>query len=164
MVESLGNRLVTFVDSDYARDPATRRSIAGYIVFMNGGPVAWKCQLQKSVAASTMEAELNAACEGCKETMYLRGLLADLGCEQIGPTSVYSDNQSCIELCKHDSAHHSRSKHIDVRFHFVRDEIKGKTITVLYVPTHWMIADMMTKPVTALTIKRLVPYVWGTWK
>ena len=111
-----------------------------------------------------MEAELNVACESCKETMYLRGLLADLGCEQIGPTSVYSDNQSCIELCKHDSAHHSRSKHIDVRFHFVRDEIKGKTITVLYVPTHWMIADMMTKPVTALTIKRLVPYVWGTWK
>ena len=129
MVESLGNRLVTFVDSVYARDPATRRSIAGYIVFMNGGPVAWKCQLQKSVAASTMEAELNTACdEGCKETMYLRGLLADLGCEHVGPTSVYSDNQSCIELCKHDSAHHSRSKHIDVRFHFVRDEIKGKKL------------------------------------
>ena len=94
-------------------------------------------QLQKSVmAASTMEAELNAACEGCKETMYLRGLLVDLSCEQVGPTSVYSDNQSRIELCKHDSAHHSSSKHIDVRFHFVRDEVKGKTITVFYVPTH----------------------------
>jgi hypothetical protein len=66
---------------------------------MNGGPVAWKCRLQKSVAASTMEAELNAAREGCKETMYLRGMLADLGCKQVGPTSVYSDNQSCIELC-----------------------------------------------------------------
>ncbi len=145
MVESLGNRLATFFDSDYAPNPATRRSIGGYIVFMNGDHVALKCQLQKSVAASTVEAELNAACEGCKETMYSRGLLEDLGCEQVGPTSVYSDNQSCIELCKHDSVHHSRSKHIDVRFDFVRDEIKGRTITVLYVQTHWiMITDMMT--------------------
>ena len=96
MVESLVNRLVTFVDSDYARDLATWRSIAGYIVLKNGGYVAWKYQLQKSVAASTMKAELKAACEGCKETMHLRGLLADLVCEHVGPTSVYSDNQSCI--------------------------------------------------------------------
>ncbi len=76
MVESLGNRLVAFVDSDYARGPATRRSFAGYIVFMNGGPVAWKCQLQKSVAASTMEGELNAACEGFKETVVYRAVQA----------------------------------------------------------------------------------------
>ena len=108
-----------------------------------------------------MEAELNAACKGCKETMYLRGLLPDLGCKQVGPTNK---GKTITELCKHLSAHHSRSKHIDVRFHFVRDEIKGKTIIVLYVPTHWMIEDMMIKPVTALAIKRLVPYVWGTWQ
>ena len=111
---------------------------------------------------STAEAEYYATCEVCKQVVYLRGLLSDMGFRQDEATTIYNDNAASVAMCKHD-AFHARTKHIDVQYQFVRQEVKKQSVCVMYCPTHWMLADLMTKPVTGLTVKRLLPQVIGVW-
>ena len=135
--------LVTgYSDSDYAGDVDTRRSMTGYVFTLGGSVVSWKATLQPTVTLSTTEAEYMALTAAAKEGIWLRGLVSSLGLHH-DQAIVYCDSLSAICLAK-DQVHHERTKHIDVRYHFLRDESR---IKVKKVGTADNPADMFTKPV-----------------
>ncbi|KAJ4721450.1 Retrovirus-related Pol polyprotein from transposon TNT 1-94 [Melia azedarach] len=135
--------LVTgFSDSDYAGDVDSRRSMTGYVFTLGSSIVSWKATLQPTVTLSTTEAEYMALTEAAKEGIWLKGLVSDLGLHH-DQAIVYCDSLSAICLAK-DQVHHERTKHIDVRYHFLRSE---KRIKVNKVGTADNPADMFTKPV-----------------
>ena len=135
--------LVTgYSDSDYAGDVDSRRLMTAYVFTLGHSVVSWKATLQPTVTLSTTEAEYMALTEAAKEGIWLKGLVGDLGLHQ-DQANIYCDSLSAICLAK-DQVHHERTKHIDVRYHFLRSEtrIKVKKIGTADNP-----ADMFTKPV-----------------
>ena len=140
--------VVGYVDSDYAGDLDKRRSLSGYIFCVGGCAISWKAMLQATVALSTTEAEYMAITEACKEAIWMKGLFGELS-EDLQISTIFCDSQSAIFLTK-DQMFHERTKHIDVRYHFVRDVIARGDVVVSKVSTHNNPADMMTKslPIT----------------
>jgi hypothetical protein len=138
--------LTAFCDSDWAGDPETRRSTTGFIVMIGGGPVSWSTRQQKTVAISTTEAEYMAGVEVVKEIKWIKQLLLDLGQEETSTkiSSIFCDNQGAIALTK-NPGHHARTKHIDVKHHFIRQEQENRVVNFKYTPTNKQAADMMTK-------------------
>ena len=137
-------QLICYCDADYASDTDSRRSVTGYVVMLANAPVSWKSVQQKTVALSTMEAEYMAIGEAVREVKYLRQLMNELGCCQQGPTRIFSDSMSAIELAK-NAKHHERSKHIDVRHHFIQECIDQGDVVLHYVNTKENVADLLTK-------------------
>ena len=134
-----------FCDADYGSDPDTRRSTTGYVFVLNGGAISWASRLQKTVAASTTEAEYMSESAAIKEALWLKTLLTDLG-YTITTINLKADNQAAIKLM-HNPIVSQRSKHIDIAYHFARQRVIDGTITLSYIPTEEMIADTLTKPV-----------------
>ena len=138
-----GMQVNGFVDSDYAGDIDTRRSQTGYVFQIGGCTVSWKSNLQSIVALSTTEAEYIACTEAIKEALWLKGITREFGIEQ-NSVSLYSDSQSALHLSK-NMMFHERTKHIDVRFHFIREVISSGNVTLLKVSTEENAADALTK-------------------
>jgi len=136
--------LVGFTDSDWGNDQDTRRSTTGYVFRMAGGVISWKSKRQPTVALSTTEAEYMAACDATREAISWRTFLAGLGFDMSKPTLIYSDNQGSIALSKNPE-HHARSKHIDVRHHYVREQVALGSVAFQYITTSEMVADALTK-------------------
>jgi hypothetical protein len=130
-------------DSSFA-DGIDRRSRTGFITMMSGGPVSWSSRLQKSVALSTSEAEYMALAASSQEAMFLRQLLPTVGFPLTGPTTTFEDNESCIALATNNMTT-SKSKHIDIKYHYIRDLVKQGSIRVVWCPTGDMLADILTK-------------------
>ncbi|XP_050546151.1 uncharacterized protein LOC126908280 [Daktulosphaira vitifoliae] len=125
-------KLHGYSDADYAGDTTTRRSTSGYIFMMTNGIVAWCSQRQKSVALSTTEAEYMALSQAVQELTWLTLLTSDL-LETQGETPVlYADNQSAIKLVKNPEFH-KRTKHIDVRYHYIREKFNEGMFSLEYV-------------------------------
>ncbi|KAH9658397.1 hypothetical protein KPL70_023479 [Citrus sinensis] len=140
-----GHTLIGYVDADFAGDLDKRRSQTGYLFTMGGCTVSWKATLQNVVALSTTEAEYTAAAEALKEAIWLKSMTTELGAKQESVT-VYSDSQSAIHLSKNQS-HHERTKHIDVKLHFVRLEVSRGAVKLLKIHTEENPTDMLTKVV-----------------
>ncbi|KAG8480261.1 hypothetical protein CXB51_024850 [Gossypium anomalum] len=140
--------VIGYVDADFTGDLDRRRSLTGYVFTIGGCAISWKATLQTTVALSTTEAEYMAITEACKEAIWLKGLFSELN-EDLQISTVFCDSQSAIFLTK-DQMFHERTKHIDVRYHFVRDIIARGDIVVSKISTHENPADMMTKslPIT----------------
>lgn len=134
--------LAGYSDSGYAADLDARRSITGYAFTVGSSLVSWRATLQPTVALSTTEAEYMALTEAAKEGIWLKGLISDLGFPQ-DKAIIFCDSLSAICLAK-DQVHHERTKHIDVRYHFIRTE---KGIAVRKINTKDNPADMLTKPI-----------------
>ena len=132
-------------DSDWAGDVDTRRSTTAYIFRVNGAPVSWSSKLQQTVALSSVEAEYMAASSATQEAIHLRNILEALGQSQPESTTIYCDNQGSIHLTQNPIAH-GRTKHIDIRVHFVREMCERKVVHFKYIPTEHNVADMFTKP------------------
>ena len=132
-----------YSDSDYAGDKLTRRSTSGCMVMFAHAPVNWNSRLQKTVATSSTEAEFVAAAEAVKESLSLTVFRNEFALPQVPPT-LYVDSQPAIEIIR-DPAHHSRTKHIDVRYKFIRQHETRGHITTTYVPTADQLADVCTK-------------------
>jgi hypothetical protein len=143
-------KLVAYVDADWATCKEDRISQTGYIIFMMNGPVIWRSRKQKSVALSTMEAEFMALSDAVKEIIWIRALLLAMGYELDQATTIYEDNNACIELAR-DPKHRERAKHIDIRYHFIRDHDTKKHIKIEKIETELQLADGLTK---ALPIER----------
>ena len=111
--------LVGYIDSDMAGDVDNRRSTSGYLMTFSRGVVSWKSRLQKCVALSTTKAQYIVAAETCKKLLWMKRFIHELRFKQLR-YMVYCDNQSAIHLSK-NSTFHARSKHIDVRYHWMRD-------------------------------------------
>jgi transposase InsO family protein len=137
--------LLGYCDADWAASMDDRRSVTGWVFLVAGGAISWQSQRQKSVALSTVEAEYMAASNATKEAVWLRTLLNELGETQSNATTILTDNQGSIALAKNPEQH-QRSKHIDIRYHFIRERIADGVVRLEYVPGTEMVADHLTKP------------------
>ncbi|GJR40446.1 retrotransposon protein, putative, ty1-copia subclass [Tanacetum coccineum] len=139
-----------FVDSDYAKDPDKCLSISRsyYRFLVQGCVVSWKATLQHVVALSTTEAEYMVLTEAAKEAIWLKGLLEELGVE-LNTVAVNCDNQGVIHLSR-NHVFHERTKHINVRYHFIREVLEANTVKVLKMGTEHNAADALTKVVPGL--------------
>jgi hypothetical protein len=143
-----------FTDSDWAQSEM-RKSVCGYVIIMGGGPIAWSSKQQSIVALSSCEAEYVATTHIAKTVLWLRSLAHELGFSQYDATTTFCDNQGTI-ACTHGPQHHSKMKHIDLRFHFIRDCVQKRQIDVIYVPRTENVADLFAKPLNRIMHRRWV--------
>jgi transposase InsO family protein len=138
--------VIGYSDADYAGDITTRRSTSGSTFIIGKGIVAWCSQRQKSVSLSTTESEYIALSQAVQELTWLMLLISDL-LETQGDTPImYADNQSAIRLVKNPEFH-KRTKHIDVRYHYIREKYADGKFILEYVKSKDQLADIMTKPI-----------------
>lgn len=134
-----------YADADWAGDTVDRKSTSGYFYKLGEVPVSWSSKKQVSVALSSTEAEYVSAAYTSQEAVWLRQLLTDLGIPLEQATTIYEDNQGCIKLANSEKLN-ARTKHIDVRHHYLRDLVDRNVINLVYCETDRMIADALTKP------------------
>ena len=135
---------IGYTDADWAGDQDDRKSISGYVFLLSGGAISWESQKQRCVALSTAEAEYVAMSTATQEAIWLRQLIAEITSSEETPILVYEDNQSAIAIARNPQFH-GRTKHIDIRHHYVREEISKGTVTIQYCPSCDMAADILTK-------------------
>ena len=135
--------LTGYSDADWSGDLSKRRLTTGYVFQIQGNTVSWCSKRQACVARSTTEAEYIALSTTSQEAVWLRRLLQNVLKKQDNPTVVYKDNQGAIELTENPKFH-NRTKHIDASYHFVREQVDNKVISVKYCRTEDMLVDVMT--------------------
>eukprot|EP00742_Colponemidia_sp_Colp-10_P002552 GILJ01002727.1.p2 GENE.GILJ01002727.1~~GILJ01002727.1.p2 ORF type:complete len:509 (+),score=47.37 GILJ01002727.1:627-2153(+) len=146
----MGNQellLTGFCDSDWGGNLDDRKSTTGYCFNIGGGTVCWNSKKQPTVALSSTEAEYMAASHAAREALWLKKLLDELGIKKQDSISIFSDSQGAIALGK-NPVNHSRTKHIDIQHHFIRDLIESNVIAMKYLQTEEMPADLLTKPLS----------------
>ncbi|KAI5328948.1 hypothetical protein L3X38_028345 [Prunus dulcis] len=141
-----GAMLIGYCDSDWSGSEDDMRSTSGYAFNLGSGAFSWASIKQSSVALSTAEAEYMSAAEATAQAMWLRFVLFDFGEEQVEPTQLLCDNTSAIAISK-NPVHHHKTRHINRRFHFIRDALQNGEIDLLYCKTKVQLADIFTKPV-----------------
>jgi Reverse transcriptase (RNA-dependent DNA polymerase) len=147
-----GKGLVTYTDLDWASNPSTRRSVTGYFFKLAGGPITWQSRAQTTVAHSSTEAEYMALSDCSRQVSWIRSIFLELGMH-LGPIPIYADNQGSIfigsspvqEIC---------TKHIDVKYHYVRECIAVKKIVLYHIPTEDNAADIFTKNLGRLKFEK----------
>ena len=122
----------------------SRKSTTGHVFQLGNATTSWKLKRQTVVALSSTEAEYVALCSVAQETVWLRHLLASIRFKHKDATVVDEDNQGTIALTKNPK-NHSRTKHIDIKYHFVREAVEKKDVRLVYCPTGKMVADILTK-------------------
>ena len=143
-----GLKIVGFSDSDWASS-VDRRSTTGYYFSLteHGPPISWKSKKQHTIALSSCEAEYMALTAATQEAIFLKMLSKDFGLVTKEPIRINGDNQGSLLLAKNPVIN-ERSKHIDIKHHFIREKYDDGTIDLTYVPTNDNIADLMTKPMS----------------
>jgi hypothetical protein len=149
-----------YSDSDYAGDHTDRHSVSGHIFMLNMGPISWASAKQRCVATSTTEAEYIALCEASKQGQWLRTLLQEIGREKLlggrgHRVQLFGDNQASLAIAA-DPMSHRRTKHIDVRYHYVRQLVAFGKMDVDYIRTEDMLADVLTKPLPLPAFSRCI--------
>lgn len=133
-----------YADADWGSDRSDRKSITGWVAMLNGDPISWASKKQKVVAQSTCEAELYAEAAAINEAKWIDGLLRELELEAAGPPLILGDNQSAQALTTNDIKS-ERTKHVDIKYHFVHDEVNRGRIELKWIPTTEQLADILTK-------------------
>ena len=146
--------LIGYSDADWGSDCNDCRSTTGYLFQIGGTAVTWKSQKQSCVALSTAEAEYMALSSTAQEAVWMRELNSDLGNQQSQPTLIFEDNQSAISMAKNPQFH-GRSKHINIKYHFIREQVSDDKIRLKYCPTEDMLADLFTKGIGSEKFERL---------
>jgi hypothetical protein len=146
--------LIAFADANWAENAADRKSISGLVVQLHdvtyaaqrpiGNVIMYRSKKQSCVTLSSTESEYYALGEATAQIVWLRRLLSELGFQQQQPTTMYQDNQACIKLASSEMLS-SRTRHIDVKYHFTRNAITHEYIRLEYVPTKSQRADLFTK-------------------
>ena len=135
-----------YTDSDMSADVDISRSTSGYVMTYAGGAVSWQSRLQKTVALSTTEAEYMAVVEVGKEVLWMKDFIGELGIRQ-EEYRLYCDSQSAIHLAK-NAAYHSRTKHIQRRYHWIRERVEEREFALTKIHTTENGSDMLTKVLT----------------
>jgi len=143
-----------FCDADWASQK-DRHSISGYCYHIGQGTISWSSKKQQIVALSTTEAEYIAQSHAAKEALWLRTFIGELRGKPTQPLTIHCDNQGAIALSK-DNKFHARTKHIDIRHHFIREAIEDRKLSVVYIPTDDNPADIFTKPLAKAKFRRFV--------
>ncbi len=147
-------QLSGYSDADWAGDRDSRRSTTGHCFLLADGAVSWLSQRQPVVALSSTEAEYVALSSAAQQGVWMRSLLKDLGHEQKTATVIAEDNQGAICLARNPIAHR-KTKHIELRHHFIREKIADGTLELRFVGTNEMAADLLTKALPRATFERL---------
>lgn len=138
--------IVGFTDASYACCPDSRKSVGAYCFSLGpSGMVSWSSRKQTTVAQSTTDSEYISAAESSREAVWLRQLLTEINFPPLGPTPIMCDNEAAIILSA-DPAFHSRSKHIDIRYHYIREKCDDGSIIMRYIKSADNVADIFTKP------------------
>lgn len=136
--------LTAYSDSDWAGDRDTRHSTTGFLLLLGNSPIMWYSGKQNMVTTSSTEAEYVALSHAAKEVTYIRNLLESIQFPQ--PTTIiYGDNQGALFLGDNPKTS-SRTKHIDIKFHHIRELTENNFVKLVYIQTKQMIADVLTKP------------------
>ncbi len=152
--------LVSFSDSDWAGDKDNRRSINGFIIFLCGVPIVWRSKQQKTVALSSSEAEFVAISEAVKEILFVLQLLRTMNIPVEMPVKVRVDNMGAIFMSENASSG-IRTRHVDTRYHFVREQVADKIVEIIFVRTDDNKADGFTKNVKGEVFERhSKDFVW----
>jgi len=134
-----------YSDSNWASDTVDRCSITGYISYFGSAPISWSSWKQPTVALSTMEAEYMALAKATCKAIWLRKLSSELGIPTNSPTTIFIDNQSAMHFAE-NPVFHGRSKHIDIRHHFVHERLASNEVILNHCASKENVADMFTKP------------------
>ncbi|KAJ1588354.1 hypothetical protein NDA12_006582 [Ustilago hordei] len=138
--------LMAHSDANWASDATAQcKSSSGSAVFVCGNLVAWKSALQRCTALSAVEAEFVAATEAAREVLFFKHLFKAVGID-VGIPTIFSDNTGTIQVSK-DPAQHWKLKHIDTKYHFIRDNVQDGKVRIKYINTADNLADLFTKPV-----------------
>ncbi|CAL8138644.1 unnamed protein product [Prunus armeniaca] len=137
--------LIGYCDSDWGGSVGDSKSTSGYAFTFGSGVFSWASVKQNCVALSTAEAEYISAAEATTQAIWLRFVLEDFGELQTEATSLHCDNISTIAITK-NPVFHQKTKHIDRRYHFIKDALQEGVINLEYCPTNEQLADIFTKP------------------
>lgn len=152
--DSNNNVLTGFSDSDLAGNLDDRRSTGGMCFYLNESLVTWVSQKQRCVALSSCEAEFMAATAAACQAIWIRNVLNQITAENIGPVVLYVDNKSAIDLAK-NPVFHGRSKHIDIRFHFIRECVDRGEVVLRHVSSDNQRADVLTKALATVKFEKM---------
>jgi len=151
-----------YSDSDWASDLETRRSTTGYVYMMAGGAVSWKTKLQPTVALSSADAEYMALASSAQEAIYLRILCRDFHITaDNNPTVLYADNTAAISMANNPTMSPA-NKHIELRHHFIREQVLRNNIQLVYTRTEDNSADLFTKNLSLPLFSKHVGRIMGT--
>ncbi|GJT94950.1 retrovirus-related pol polyprotein from transposon TNT 1-94 [Tanacetum coccineum] len=153
MIGTLLYLTATYAYADHAGCQDTRRSTSGSMQFLGDRLVSWSLKRQKSAAISSMEAEYITLSGCCAQVLWTRSQLTDYGLG-FNKIPMYCDNKSAIALCC-NNVQHSRSKHIDIRYHFIKENIENGVIELYFVNTEYQLADIFTKALCRERIESL---------
>nr|GEU54459.1 retrovirus-related Pol polyprotein from transposon TNT 1-94 [Tanacetum cinerariifolium] len=146
--------LTAFADADHAGCQDTRRSTSGSVQFLGERVISWSSKRQKSAAISSTAAEYIALSVCCSQIRWMRSQLSDYGLG-FNKIPMYYDNKSTISLCC-NNVQHSRSKYIDIRYHFIKEQVKNGVIKLYFVNTEYQLADLFTKSLGRERIEFLI--------
>lgn len=152
--DSGNNELVGFSDSDLGGHLDDRKSTGGVVFYLNESVITWVSQKQRCVALSSCEAEFMAVTAAACQGIWLKNVLGQILNEKLSPVVLYVDNKSAIDLAK-NPVFHGRSKHIDIRYHFIRDCVEKGDIVIKYVRSDLQKADILTKALTTVKFERM---------
>ena len=135
--------------------------MTGYVMALNGAPISWKSCRQGGVTLSSWEAEYVAASAVAQENIYLRCLLAGFNSAQTSPTRVWEDNAACI-LMSENPVNRERSRHVDVKYHFLRERVQLGELKLYKCLGTQNVADALTKSLPRPSFVQHREYMWGT--
>eukprot|EP00253_Pinus_taeda_P023949 PITA_23949 len=145
-------KLCGFTDTDWVGSPTHRKNTSGGIFSIRSTTVSWYSRKQRSATLSSAEAEYMATSLVACEAIWMRKILVGLFGSHLEPTVIYCDNQSCIKLSA-NLLFHNRSKHIDIRYHHIRDYVHRRIMLLSYIPTADQDVDILTKALTRSKLK-----------
>ena len=163
-----GLRLIGFSDSDWAGSLGDRKSTSGYVFQLDhdGPTISWKSKKQETVALSSCEAEYIAGCAAAQEAIYLARVFGDFCHSEVSspvvvnPVVLNIDNQGAMGLAKNPVSH-NKSKHIEIKYHFLRECVIEKKVVLNHVPSAFNVADLLTKPLARVKFSQFVKSIFG---
>ena len=153
-IKSENFTLMAYSDADWAGCVDDRRSTSGGAFYLGKSLVSWHSKKQESVALSTAEAEFIAATATCTQVLWMKRQIEDLKVQCQSPIIIKCDNQSAINISK-NPVQHSRTKHIDIKYHFLKDQVAQNVVKLEFISTNEQVADIFTKPLPKDVFERL---------
>jgi hypothetical protein len=153
-----GKSINAYSDASWAEDKSDRKSNSGFVCSLFGGAISWKCRKQDVVVLSSTEAVFIALSETCKELIWINGLLKDLGIHVDYPITIFTDSQSSMNMINNEKFS-NRTKHIDTRYHNIKEAVTEKKVCLKHIRSDINIADLMTKPLNSIKMKQFRPSI-----
>jgi hypothetical protein len=147
--------LTAYCDSDWGSDLDDRKSVSGYVVYAQGGPIVWKSKKQPTVARSSCEAEYVALADTIAELLWVDMAIKEMGIRRSKPIKIYIDNQAAKAMAE-NPINHERTKHIDISYHFIREVVSSGLVDLRYIHTKQNVADLLTKATSRSIFSQLV--------